>query len=95
MHLFWENGALTVYGLVILLTIFPAIVSIILILIGYKTGSRAVWTVGMMTMSLAVVGFLFPRIVSMLDGNMHNAITASVVLAVFAIMVWLWPYLRR
>jgi len=95
MHLFWANGALTVHGLAMLLTVFPALVSIILILIGQKTGSRAAWTAGMMTMSLAVVGFLFPRILSLLDGDMLNAIIASAALAALAIMVWLWPYLKR
>jgi len=95
MHLFWANGALTVHGLAMLLTVLPALVSIILILIGQKTGSRAAWTVGMITMSLAVVGFLFPRILSLLDGDMRNAIIASAALAALAIMIWLWPYLKR
>ena len=95
MQLFWDNGALTVHGLGMLLTVLPALVSIIMILIGYKTGSRAAWTVGMMTMSLAVVGFLFPRILSLLNGDMHNAIIASAALAAFAIMIWLWPYLMK
>ena len=95
MHLFWENGELTIHGLAMLLTVFPAIVSIILILIGHKTSSRAAWTAGMMAMSLAVVGFLFPRILSLLDGDMRNAIIASAALAALAIMAWLWPYLKR
>jgi len=95
MHLFWANDALTVHGLAMLLTVLPALVSIILILIGKKTGSRAAWTVGMMTMSLAVVGFLFPRLFSLLDGDLRNAIIASAALAALAIMIWLWPYLKR
>ena len=95
MHRFWENGALTVYGLAMLITVFPALISIILILIGYKTGSRVAWTAGMIAMSLAVVGFLFPRILSLMDGDMNNAIIASMALSAFAIMIWLWPYLKR
>ena len=95
MHLFWANGELTIYGLAMLITVLPALVSIILIFIGHKTGSRAAWTAGMITMSLAVVGFLFPRILSLMDGDMNNAIIASMALSAFAIMVWLWPYLKR
>ena len=95
MHLFWANGELTIHGLAMLLTVFPALVSIILILIGQKTGSRVAWTAGMIAMSLAVVGFLFPRILSLMDGDMHKASIASAGLAAFAIMIWLWPYLKR
>jgi len=95
MHLFWENGALTVRGVAMLCTVFPAFISIILILVGHKTGSRAVWTAGMIAMSLAVVGFLFPRILSLMDGDMRNALIASAALAAFGIMIWLWPYVKR
>jgi len=95
MHLFWENGALTVHGLAMLITVFPALISITLILIGYKTGSRAAWTAGMIAMSLAVVGFLFPRILSLMDGDMDKAIIAAIAISAFAVMVWLWPYLKR
>ena len=95
MHLFWENGGLTVHGLAMLITVFPALISITLILIGHKTGSRVAWTAGMIAMSLAVVGFLFPRILSLMDGDMDNALIASMALSAFAVMVWLWPYLKR
>ena len=95
MHLFWENGELTIHGLAMLLTVFPALVSITLIIIGHNTGSRVAWTTGMMAMSLAVVGFLFPRILNLLDGDMRNAIIASAALAAFAVMIWLWPHLKR
>ena len=95
MHLFWENGALTVHGLAMLITVFPALISITLILIGYKTGSRVAWTAGMIAMSLAVVGFLFPRILSLMDGDMDKAIIAAIAISAFAVMVWLWPYLKR
>jgi chromate transport protein ChrA len=95
MHIVWENGGLTIHGLAMLLTVFPALLSIILILIGHKTGSRAAWTAGMMAMSLAVVGFLFPRILSLLDGDMQSALIASAALAALAVMIWLWPYLKR
>ena len=95
MHLFLENGELTVHGLAMLITVFPALISIILILIGHKTGSRVAWTAGMIAMSLAVVGFLFPRILSLMDDDMNNAIIAAMALSALAIMVWLWPYLKR
>ena len=95
MQLFRENGELTIHGLAMLITVCPALISIILILIGHKTGSRVAWTAGMIAMSLAVVGFLFPRIISLMDGDMNNAIITSVALSALAIMVWLWPYIKR
>ncbi len=95
MHLFWENGELTVRGIAMLFTVCPALLSIVLILVGHNTGSRSAWTAGMIAMSLAVVGFLFPRIFSLLGGNMRHALIVSAALAALAIMIWLWPYLGK
>jgi len=95
MHAFWENGELTIFGMAMLFTALPALTSIVLILIGHKTGSRAAWTAGMIAMSLAVVGFFFPRIFSLMDGDMRNALVVAAAVSAFAIMIWLWPHLKR
>ena len=95
MHLFWENGELTLRGLAMLFTVLPAVVSIVLILVGRNTGSHTAWTGGMIAMSLAVVGFLFPRILSLLDGDMQQSLIAASALSALAVMIWLWPYLKR
>ncbi len=93
MHLFLEDGGFSVRGVALLVTIFPALLSIVLVLIGHRTGSRAATTAGMISMSLAVVGFLFPRMLNIM-GNLRDSLIAAAIMAALAVILWLWPFLR-